>query len=58
MSKWDELSAKKCVTRNGGTIKGKQINVKKPGLKVWGAIDYLCNYAGYMFKSNESQEGN
>lgn len=47
MDKWDHISAKKAIERNGGKIKGKVIYFPKAGIKMLGAIDYLVNYCGY-----------
>lgn len=43
-------SAKSMITRNRGKIKGKQIvfSTPGPGIKVWGAIDFL-KAAGYTW---------
>lgn len=46
--------AKKCVLNNGGSINNPNKTIKfkdaypGPGLKVWGAIDCLINYGGYV----------
>ena len=40
-SKWDLHTAKSCIARTGGSVKGGVIKHKNPGLKVLGAIDYL-----------------
>ena len=44
--KWTEETAKAMVTRNKGTITGKQISCKA-GLRILGAIDYLVGKHGY-----------
>ena len=40
-------TAKACIIRNGGQVRGELITIKKPGIKVWGAIDFLTRYKGY-----------
>ncbi|KKN14683.1 hypothetical protein LCGC14_0993710 [marine sediment metagenome] len=40
-------SAKACIIRNGGQVKGEVIIIKSPGIKVRGAIDFLTRYKGY-----------
>jgi hypothetical protein len=47
-SKWSLRSAIARVTRNGGKISGNQITIKRAGIKVLGAIDYLCNEEGFI----------
>jgi hypothetical protein len=51
---YDEKSARLRVTRNGGKFKGKGIIIKRAGIKVLGAIDYLINKHKY-FRSGEEK---
>lgn len=45
MSEWDLKSATECVSRNGGSVRDNRVTApKRPGIKVWGAIDYLVNH--------------
>lgn len=37
------------ITRNRGKIEGGVITHPGPGLKVWAAIDCLCNYHNYRY---------
>jgi hypothetical protein len=55
--KWDEITAKAKVKQHGGDIKGKQITIKRAGIRLWGAIDFLCNHCGYSFYKEEKQYG-
>lgn len=50
-NKWEEKTARACLVRNGINVKGRQItlSVKGVGIKVWGAIDYLCNEHKYSY---------
>jgi hypothetical protein len=52
---YDEASAKFRVTRNGGKFKGKQITIKRAGIKVLGAIDYLVNKHKYFRVQQEEK---
>lgn len=54
-SKFNELSAKRCITRNGGVVKGRTIYHKKPGLKVLSAIDYLVNNHKHLWRMGEEE---
>jgi hypothetical protein len=45
--KFTEYSAKKIITRNRGTVKGRNIHINNPGLKVLSAIDFLINHHEY-----------
>jgi hypothetical protein len=51
IGKWTATTARSCITRNKGTIAGKQIGFNKgwPGLKVLGAVDYLVNHCGFTW---------
>ena len=40
-------TAKACIIRNGGQVRGEVITIKKPGIKVLGAIGFLTKYKGY-----------
>jgi hypothetical protein len=51
--KWDEVTAKQCLKRNGIDVKGKSITLKRAGIKVWGAIDYLVNNHKYSYLKEE-----
>ena len=59
--RWTEETASAMIKRNGGTVSVKRtkrfgqkevvikrVFHKSPGIKVWGAIDYLKNYCGYF----------
>lgn len=48
--KWTEKTAKEMVTRNGGRVGINVIFHQSPGLRVLGAIDYLCNYKGHTWQ--------
>ena len=54
---YNEQSARLRITRNGGKFKGQSILVKKPGLKLLSAIDYLVNYQQYNWNPIEELEG-
>ena len=49
--KWSVEKACACVTRNRHRInENKVIQVYGVvGIKMWGAIDYLCHYGGYSW---------
>ena len=47
-SKWSEESAKACLERNRVKVSGRQIDAFGHGLKIQGAVDYLCGHRGYM----------
>lgn len=47
--KWDEITAKACLKRNGVDVKGKDITLKRAGIRVWGAIDYLVSKHKYNY---------
>ena len=51
--KYDEVTAKAKIKAHGGDIKGKQITIKRAGINVWGAIDFLCNHCGYNYFKEE-----
>ena len=51
---YTEQSAKSRVTRNGGKISGAHIHIKRPGLKVLSAIDYLEKKHGYFWIKEEA----
>ena len=56
---YDEKSARERVTRNGGKITQGIITVKRPGLKVLSAIDYLMNHCkGYYWFPATEDGGN
>jgi hypothetical protein len=48
-SKWSVITASACISRNGGKVGAASVHAKNPGLKVLGAIDYLCNYCGFVW---------
>lgn len=53
--KWDIMSATKIITSSGQTVSPglKQIKIyKQPGIKVWGAIDYMCNTHGFALATD------
>ena len=47
--KYTEEKARQMISKNGGSVGAKTVNVRLPGIKVLGAIDYLVNYHGYRF---------
>jgi hypothetical protein len=52
--KWTIETAKASLLRNGADIKGKQITMKRAGIRVWGAIDYLINKHKFSFFKEEN----
>ena len=48
MAKWTEESAKRIIEQTGGIVKGKQVWHPKPGIKVLGAIDFMCKVHGCL----------
>lgn len=49
-SKWTVAEAVAVIKRTGGRVNKKgHINHPKPGIKVLGAIDFLCNYNKFKF---------
>jgi hypothetical protein len=55
--KWTEETAKSCLKRAGIDVKGRQLTLKRAGLKVWGAIDYLCNHHQYSYMKESKDNG-
>ena len=57
-SKWDGMTAAACITRKGGLVDISSKRLWCPptvGIRVLGAIDFLCNYLGFVrLLSNES----
>jgi hypothetical protein len=51
--KYTEATAKALLKRHGLEIKGKAITLKRAGIKLWGAIDYLCNNHKYTYMKEE-----
>jgi hypothetical protein len=45
--KWTEKTARAMIERNGGKVGAVTIQHNNPGIKVLGAIDYLCRKHGY-----------
>jgi len=54
--RYTEQLAREKLQRNGGSIKGSQITIKRAGTGVWGAIDYLCRVHGYSFYKETKNE--
>jgi len=55
--KYSEQTAKAKVKAHGGDFKGKQLTIKRAGINVWGAIDYLVNNHGYHYFKEEAKYG-
>ncbi|MCK5641732.1 MAG: hypothetical protein KAJ19_13100 [Gammaproteobacteria bacterium] len=53
--KYDEVTAVACLKRNGVDVKGKLITLKRAGIKVWGAIDYLVNNREFSYMKEEKK---
>ncbi len=51
-----EQSARKRITRKGGSFKGRQIVIARAGLKVLSAIDYLVKYHKYVWTPNSGEK--
>lgn len=51
--KYNEQTAKATLMDNGIKFDGKSIAVKRAGIKLWGAIDYLVNNHEYFFMKEE-----
>jgi len=49
MAQWTEKTARQLITRTGGAFADKQVSHPKPGIKVWGALDYLIKKHKYIF---------
>jgi len=51
---WKVDRAISCVIRAGGRVEGLAIvRPPHPGIKVWGAIDYLTHFCGYKLMAAE-----
>ena len=49
--KWNIMSATTIIAKSGQTVSPalKQIKIyKQPGIRVWGAIDYMCNHHSFI----------
>jgi hypothetical protein len=57
IGKYTEATAKAKLKRHNITVKGGQITLKRCGIGVWGAIDYLCNRHGYNYMKEEPTYG-
>jgi hypothetical protein len=57
IGKYTEATAKAKLKRHNITVKGSQITLKRCGIGVWGAIDYLCNRHGYHYMKEEPTYG-
>ena len=44
------------IIRCGGKMKGRSIQLKRPGLKCLGAIDYMVNYRGHQWVKNREED--
>jgi len=42
-------TAKAMIERNRGAVRGKNIKIASPGIKVLGAIDFLVNHRGFRW---------
>ena len=51
--KFDFISAKQMISRNGGKIKGNRIFKARAGLKVLSAIDFLVNHCGMIWFNDD-----
>jgi hypothetical protein len=54
--KWDEITARACLVRNGIDVKGRQITLRRAGIKVWGAIDFLCSKLNYSYLKEVNED--
>lgn len=54
--KWNLQSACNCVVRNGGKADPykKTVSHPQPGIKLLGAMDYLCNYQKFVRRSADA----
>lgn len=55
--KYTEDSAVSKLRAHGIEVKGSQITLKRCGIGLWGAIDYLCNHCKYHFLKEEKKDG-
>ena len=55
-SKWNLQSACNCVVRNGGKADPykKTVSHPQPGIKLLGAMDYLCNHQKFVRRSEDA----
>ncbi len=56
MGKWTKETAVACLLRNNIPCAGGMINLKRAGIKVWGAIDYLVNVHGFSYLKEERKD--
>jgi hypothetical protein len=48
--KWDKTSAIKAIKQHQGNIVAdQQVGIARAGVRVWGAIDYLCKKHGFRW---------
>lgn len=47
--KYTISSAKNRLTRNGLKFEGLKITGQQPGIKLWGALDFLVHKQGFRF---------
>ena len=47
--KYTEQTAKALLVAHGIKFEGHSMTVKRCGIKLWGAIDYLCNTHKYSY---------
>lgn len=48
--KWTEEKAIKSLRDNKAIVQGKSIAVtRETGIRLWGAVDYLCRVHGYRW---------
>jgi hypothetical protein len=55
--KYTEATAKAMLKRHNITVKGREITLKRCGIRTWGAIDYLCNTHKYHYMKEEPTYG-
>jgi hypothetical protein len=54
--KYDESSARMRLRDNGISTDGKVIEISRGnnvGIRLWGAIDFLCNYCGFSWRKTK-----
>ena len=50
MAKWTKRTATTALKRNGHSVKGKVVKLKRAGIGMLGAADYLrCNHSFRVF---------
>jgi len=53
--KYTEQTAKALLQNHGIKFDGHSISVKRCGIKLWGAIDYLVNNHEYFYMKEENK---